>query len=369
SKGYSVVLIEQTEDACKAAYDRIQANFDNNVKKGRMSQEVASGCMSYLATSSDKNTLTNCDLIIEAIFEDIDVKKALFAELDNICSNDCIFATNTSYLDINDIASATKHPERVIGMHFFSPANIMKLLEVVQADKSSPEALATAMQVGKKLGKVSVLVNVCFGFAGNRMYSRYGREIQQMLLEGAKVEQIDSAMTKWGMAMGPLAVQDLSGIDIGYKARNSKPFPEHDPGYFKAASAMVENGRLGRKTDLGFYRYDDNGKAQTDPIVAALITEKSTELSIEQRSFSDEEIVNRALFALISEGLQLFKDGIVQRLSDIDVIWLHGYGFPRYRGGPMFQAQLIGVDALTEQMTQYQQQFGTAIWPDVKYDI
>jgi 3-hydroxyacyl-CoA dehydrogenase len=369
SKGYTVHLIEQTEDARKAAYERIQANFHSNVKSGRMSQVIASGCMSCLSTSSDKNNLAHCDLIIEAIFEDIAVKKALFAELDMICSRECIFATNTSYLDINEIASASKFPERVIGMHFFSPANIMKLLEVVQADKSSPQALATAMKVGKKLGKVSVLVNVCFGFAGNRMYSRYGREIQQMLLEGAKVEQIDSAMTGWGMAMGPLAVQDLSGIDIGYKARNSRPFPEHDPGYFKAAAAMVESGRLGRKTGLGFYRYDDKGKAQTDPIVADLVTQASTDLAVEQRIFTDEEIVNRALFALISEGLQLYKDGIVQRLSDIDVIWLHGYGFPRYRGGPMFQAQLIGAQALAAQMTIYQQQFGTAIWPDVKYDI
>jgi 3-hydroxyacyl-CoA dehydrogenase len=368
-KGYTVHLIEQTEDACKAAYRRIQGNFDNNVKRGRISQVTASSCISCLSTSYDKNNLENCDLIIEAIFEDIDVKKALFAELDSICSSHCIFATNTSYLDINEIASASKFPERVIGMHFFSPANIMKLLEVVQADQSSPQALATAMQVGKKLGKVSVLVNVCFGFAGNRMYSRYGREIQQMLLEGAKVEQIDSAMTKWGMAMGPLAVQDLSGIDIGYRARNSRAFPEHDPGYFRAAAAMVENGRLGRKTELGFYRYDDKGRAQIDPLVAEIITQKSTELAIEQRNFSDEEIVNRALYALISEGLQLFKDGIVQRLSDIDIIWLHGYGFPRYRGGPMFQAQLIGADALAIQMTKYQQQFGTAIWPDVKYDI
>jgi len=368
SNGFSVHLIEQTEQASNAAYQRIKANFDSNVKRGRMSQDVASSCLSSLSTSSNKQNLADCDLIIEAIFEDINVKKALFAELDQICHSQTIFATNTSYLDINDIANASKYPERVIGMHFFSPANIMKLLEVVQADKSSPQAIATAMSVGKKLGKISVLVNVCFGFAGNRMYSRYGREIQQMLLEGAKVEQIDAAMTGWGMAMGPLAVQDLSGIDIGYKARNSRAFPEHDTGYFKAAAAMVENHRLGRKTKAGFYRYDDNGKAHSDPLVAELISKISTDLAIKQHEFTNKEIVNRALFALISEGLQLFNDGIVQRLSDIDVIWLHGYGFPRYRGGPMFQAQLIGPDALSKKMITYQQQFGTAIWPDVTYD-
>jgi len=368
SKGYFVILIEQTAEAAKAAYERIHNNITNNVKRGRMTAEQASRCMSSLSTGSDKQSLVKCELIIEAIFEDMAVKKALFAELDTICPSSIIFATNTSYLDINEIATATQHPERVIGMHFFSPANIMKLLEVVQADKSSEQALATAMEVGKKLGKVSVLVNVCFGFAGNRMYSRYGREIQQMLLEGAKVEQIDAAMTSWGMAMGPLAVQDLSGIDIGYKARNSRDFPEHDPGYFKPAAAMVENGRLGRKTKAGFYRYDESGKAQVDPAVGQLIKEKSIALAIKQHNFSDEEIVTRALFALISEGLQLFNDGIVQRLSDIDVIWLHGYGFPRYRGGPMFQAQQLGSEKVQQQMLKFQQQFGMAIWPDVNYE-
>ena len=248
SAGFKVVLIEQTEAAAKNAQERINSNYLANIKAGRLNQAEADRCLKALTITINKNNLLNCQLIIEAVFEDIEVKKSLFKELDLICDKKTIFATNTSYLDINIIAAATQRPELVIGMHFFSPANIMKLLEVVKANKSSASAIATAMMVGKKLNKISVLVNVCFGFAGNRMYSRYGREIQQMLLEGAKVEQIDNAMCNWGMAMGPLAVQDLSGIDIGHKARSSRAFPEHDPGYFKAAATLVENGRLGRKT-------------------------------------------------------------------------------------------------------------------------
>jgi len=366
--GYKVCLIEQTDEAAQAAYDRIATNIAGGVKRGRINQQQADNQLAALNTNTDKNSLQSCQLIIEAVFEDIEVKKVLFKELDNICEPSTIFATNTSYLDINEIAAATNRPDKVIGMHFFSPAHIMKLLEVVQADKSSDTSLATAMAVGKKLGKVSVLVKVCFGFAGNRMYSRYGREIQQMLLEGATVEQIDTAMTRWGMAMGPLAVQDLSGIDIGYNARKTRPMPEHDPGYFRAAAAMVEHGRLGRKTGAGFYRYDEQGKSHSDAEVATLITDKAVELDINQHVFTDDEIIKRALYALISEGLQLFKDGIVQRLSDIDVIWLHGYGFPRYRGGPMFQAQNLGKDVIDKEMASLQNQFGKAIWPKVNYE-
>jgi len=364
--GFSVCITEQTESATEAAYQGIKSNLDANVKRGRMDQHLADRTLQELIITTDKNQLNNCQLIIEAVFEDIDVKIALFKELDDICDKTTIFATNTSYLDINEIAEATKYPQRVVGMHFFSPAHIMKLLEVVRAEKSSEAAITTAMQVGKRLNKVAVLVKVCFGFAGNRMYSRYGREIQQMLLEGAKVEQIDRAMTDWGMAMGPLAVQDLSGIDIGYNARKSRPFPKHDPGYFKAAATLVENGRLGRKTGAGFYCYVD-GKPQIDQEVDRLITSQARELGFQQRTFSNDEIVHRALFALISSGLQLFNEGIVQKHSDIDVIWLFGYGFPRYRGGPMFQAQLLGSEKLKTEMEKLRSQFGEEFWPEVNY--
>ena len=368
STKFQVQLIEQNEDGLNAGLERIKGNFAGNVKKGRMTQEAADGCVANLAGSTDYQTLADCDLIIEAVFEDIDVKKTLFAKLDAVCKPEAILATNTSYLDIDEIAATISRPEQVVGMHFFSPANIMKLLEVVKADKTSDVAIATAMNVGKQLKKVSVLVGVCFGFAGNRMYTRYGREIQQMLLEGASVSQIDKAMTGWGMAMGPLAVQDLSGIDIGHNARSAQPFPEHDPGYFRASATMVEAGRLGRKTGAGFYLYGEDGKGQEDPEVERLLRARADSLGIKPRSFDDEEIVHRALFALISEGLALIEAGIVQRLSDIDVIWLHGYGFPRHKGGPMFQAQQLGDVPVANALADLQHEYGEDIWPITETD-
>ncbi len=365
SAGFTVLLIEQNETGLEAGISRIRNNFASNVKRGGISQDTANKCLAKLNSSTDYQTLANADLVIEAIFEDLQVKKDLFKKLDKICRADCVLATNTSYLDINDMAKTLSKPEQLIGMHFFSPANIMKLLEVVKAKNSSEQAIATAMAVAKQLKKISVLVGVCFGFAGNRMYTRYGREIQQMLLEGAKIEQIDQAMTEWGMAMGPLAVQDMSGIDIGHNARSAQPFPEYDPGYFRAAAVMVENGRLGRKTLKGFYLYDESGVKQSDPEAALLISHKAQELAIPQHKFSNAEITQRAILALISEGLSLLKEGIVQRLSDIDVVWLHGYGFPRYKGGPMFQGKQMGSDKVLELLKPLRQQYGVSIWPEV----
>ncbi|WP_444998417.1 3-hydroxyacyl-CoA dehydrogenase NAD-binding domain-containing protein [Aliikangiella sp. IMCC44359] len=363
--GYNLCLVERNAEALESGKARIEKNLQASVKRGLMSETQYRDCISRMKTSINYDDLADSDLIIEAVFEDIQIKKDLFLSLDKIVRADCVLATNTSYLDINEIATVLSRPQQLIGMHFFSPANIMKLLEVVQAEKSSEQALATAMAVGKKLKKVSVLVGVCFGFAGNRMYTRYGREIQQMLLEGAGIEQIDQAMTQWGMAMGPLAVQDLSGIDIGHNARSAQPFPEHDPGYFRAAAVMVENGRLGRKTGKGFYSYDDKGGMNVDLEAAELIKQKANSLGIQQRSFTNDEIVERALLALISEGLSLMAEGIVQRLSDIDVIWLHGYGFPRHKGGPMYYARQLGEAKVKTLIEQQQLSSGERIWPHV----
>jgi len=362
---FTVQLIEQSSEALEAGLGRIKANFASNVKRGSMSQQAAETCLANLDGSVDYQSLSECDLVLEAVFEDINVKKELFKKLTKVCRSDTVFATNTSYLNINEIAASISRPEQLVGMHFFSPANIMKLLEIVKAEHTSEQVIATAMQVGKQLRKISVLVGVCFGFAGNRMYTRYGREVQQMLLEGAEVAQIDNAMTSWGMAMGPLAVQDLSGIDIGHNARSAQPFPAHDKGYFRAAATLVEAKRLGRKTQAGFYQYDENGKKLPASEVTELLQQTAQKLAITQRQFTDEEIVQRALFALISEGLSLFKEGIVQQLSDIDAIWLHGYGFPRYKGGPMFQAKQLGKTIVAEQLVQLRAQFGQQIWPDV----
>ena len=369
SSGFEVTLIEQNDEGLKAGSERINGNFNANVKRGRMSQTQVDSYLAKLTTSIDYQSLSECDLVIEAVFENMEVKKTIFSTLSKVCKEACILATNTSYLDINEIAAVVERPEQVIGMHFFSPANIMKLLEVVKAEKSSEQAVVTAMAVAKQLKKISVLVGVCFGFAGNRMYTRYGREVQQMLLEGASVSQIDQALVNWGMAMGPLAVGDMSGIDIGVSARRAQPFPAFDKGYFKPSELMVDAGRLGRKTKAGYYDYSNNPKGEADPVVAELITKQSQILEIKQQTFDDETIVNRALLALISEGLQLLKDGIVQRASDIDVIWLHGYGFPRHKGGPMFQASQMGKEKVSQALSSYRAEEGELIWPEVDVDL
>jgi 3-hydroxyacyl-CoA dehydrogenase len=369
SSGFEVILIEQNDEGLKAGTDRINGNFNANVKRGRMSQTQVDGYLAKLTTSTDYQSLSECDLVVEAVFENMDVKKTIFSTLSQVCKPSCILATNTSYLDINEIASVVERPEQVIGMHFFSPANIMKLLEVVKAEKSSEQAVVTAMAVAKQLKKISVLVGVCFGFAGNRMYTRYGREVQQMLLEGASVSQVDQALVNWGMAMGPLAVGDMSGIDIGVSARRAQPFPAFDKGYFKPSELMVDAGRLGRKTKAGYYDYSNNPRGEADPVVAQLISEQSKALEIKQQTFDDETIVSRALLALISEGLQLLEDGIVQRASDIDVIWLHGYGFPRHKGGPMFQASQMGKEKVSQALSNYRASEGALIWPEVDVDL
>lgn len=363
--GFEVILIEQNAEALDAGVARIEKNFASNVKRGRLTAEAAEAKLSNLQASTDYQSLSHSDMVIEAVFEKMSVKKEIFSKLSSVCKDDCILATNTSYLDINDIATSVERPEQVIGMHFFSPANIMKLLEVVQAEQSSEQALVTAMSVAKKLKKISVLVGVCFGFAGNRMYTRYGREVQQMLLEGASVVQVDKALTTWGMAMGPLAVADMSGIDIGVNARNSQPFPEHDPGYFRPSVLMFEQNRFGRKTGAGYYRYDENNKSSEDQAVTDAIKSEAEKLNIEQRIFTNDQIVERCLLALISEGAQLLQDGIVQRLSDIDVIWLHGYGFPRHKGGPMFQAKQLGKSVVESKLAALRAQESDAIWPSV----
>ncbi len=367
--GFEVILVEQNAEALDAGVARIEKNFASNVKCGRMTSEAAEAKLSKIQASTDYQSLSHSDMVIEAVFEKMSVKKEIFSKLSSVCNDECILATNTSYLDINEIATSVERPEQVIGMHFFSPANIMKLLEVVQAEHSSEQALVTAMSVAKKLKKISVLVGVCFGFAGNRMYTRYGREVQQMLLEGASVVQVDKALTTWGMAMGPLAVADMSGIDIGVNARNSQPFPEHDPGYFRPSVLMFEQNRFGRKTGAGYYLYDQNNGATEDPLVADIIKTEAQKLNITQTTFTDEEIVQRCLLALISEGAQLLQDGIVQRLSDIDVIWLHGYGFPRHKGGPMFQAQQMGKGRLQASLEAIRVKAGEAIWPEVELDF
>jgi len=294
--------------------------------------------------------------VIEAVYEDPGIKKAVFRQLDAVCKSGAILATNTSYQDIDEIAQETSRPQDVIGMHFFSPANIMKLLEVVRGQETADDVVATAMQLARHIGKVSVLSRVCYGFIGNRMLRGYFRESQMLLLEGATPSQIDQAMVAFGMAMGPIAVVDLAGLDIGYKARKAIPdLPDH-PAYH-VTSQLVEMNRLGQKTGAGFYRYDATSRSRTeDPEVAALISGEAERLGITARPVSDEHIVERLIYPLINEGARILEEGIAQRSSDIDVVYRYGYGFPSYRGGPMFYADTVGVEAVYARICNFRDQ-------------
>ena len=362
--GIEVKLLEMSEENLLRGISAIKTRFEQALKRGLMSEEQLARCMALIQGTCDYQDLANVDLVVEAAFETMAVKQQIFSTLDKICKPEAILASNTSYLDINEIANATRRPHKVMGMHFFSPANIMKLLEVVRADATDDQSVKTAMALGKKIGKISVAVSVCYGFVGNRMYACYGREANMLLLEGATPSQIDNALQQWGMAMGPLAVNDMSGIDIAYKARRENSNLPDDPRYFKAADLMVEAERLGQKTAAGFYQYDkESGAKMADDSVLTIFANEAQTLGVTQRdNISDEEIQQRLIFALINEGAHILEEGIASRASDIDVIWLNGYGFPRYLGGPMCYADELGLDKVVATIKQFEQQFGSRYW-------
>ena len=362
--GITVKLLEMSQENLARGLVAIEERFAQALKRGLMSDKQLTQCIDLIQGTCDYQDLANVDLVVEAAFETMAVKKEIFSSLDMVCKPSAILASNTSYLDINEIALATKRPEKVLGMHFFSPANIMKLLEIVRTKHTNDSTLKTAMDLGKRIGKISVAVNVCYGFVGNRMYACYGREANMLLLEGATPSQIDTAMQLWGMAMGPLAVNDMSGIDIAYKARKDNPELTPDPLYFCAANTMVEADRLGQKNGVGFYKYDSETKRRLDDdSVLQLFKEQANKLGVKQRkNITDEEIQNRLIFALINEGANILDEGIATRASDIDVIWLNGYGFPRYYGGPMCYANEIGLDKALGIIQGFQQQLGDRYW-------
>ncbi|NCZ62439.1 MAG: 3-hydroxyacyl-CoA dehydrogenase [Cellvibrionales bacterium] len=337
--GIQVTLIDMSDEAVAAGISKIKTNYEISVKRGRLSQDQVETIMSQIKPSTHFEDLADADMVIEAVFENLAVKKEVFARLDTICKEDAVLASNTSYQSIDDIAAATSRPESVLGMHFFSPANVMKLLEVVKGDKSSDRVIATAMAVGKRIGKTSVLSGMCYGFIGNRMLRPYAREAALCMMEGASPSQIDAAMENWGMAMGPLAVGDLAGLDIGYKAREQLSEEQKgDPASYRVADRLVEAGRLGQKSGAGYYRYDpETRQRMADPEVDAIIDTCRDELGIVARTVSDEEIVDRLILALANEGARILNEGIAQRASDIDVVYCYGYGFPRHRGGPIFE--------------------------------
>lgn len=362
--GIPVTLLEVSAGALDRGLQIIDRNYDLSVKKGVFGSAEAVAKKGFIAGTTKYEDLFDCDLVIEAVFESFDVKKEVFTQLDKVCKPEAILATNTSYLDVNAIAEITNRPENVVGLHFFSPANIMKLLEVVRGEKTSDEVLATAMNIAKKIRKVPVLAGVCFGFIGNRMLRQYVRETQLCLIEGASPEQIDQVMEDWGMAMGPLAVGDLSGLDVAYKARQSLSDQEKgDPKTYCIADALVEKGRLGQKVGKGYYLYGANNRGRTsDPEVLEIINGQALKHGVVRSEISDGEILMRLTLALINEGFKILEEGIAQRPSDIDAVYVFGYGFPAFRGGPMFYADQLGLKKVHEMICKLQETNGYQYW-------
>ncbi|WP_444931244.1 3-hydroxyacyl-CoA dehydrogenase NAD-binding domain-containing protein [Microbulbifer sp. SSSA002] len=362
--GIPVKLVEIDQTAIQRGLAVIDKNYTISMQKGKLTEEQKAHCLSLISGTIDYSDLADVDLVIEAVFENIALKQEIFTKLDHSCKPGTILATNTSYQDIDQIAAATNRPEDVIGMHFFSPANVMKLLEVVRGSQSADDVIATAMQLAKTIKKVPVLAGNCYGFIGNRMLRPYGRESQLCLIEGATPEQIDTVMQSWGMAMGPMAVGDLAGLDIGYKARqNLCESDRGDPKTYCIADALVGMGRLGQKSGAGYYRYDPETRARhSDPAVQKVIEAQAKIQGVKRRKISDEEILNRLTCALINEGAKILEDGIAQRPSDIDVVYVYGYGFPPHRGGPMHYADSIGLKKVYEIICRFREQHGDIYW-------
>jgi 3-hydroxyacyl-CoA dehydrogenase len=360
--GIPVTLLEINQQALDHGIDVCRKNYQRSVKKGRFTSEQMDHFMSLISGTTAYDDLADADLVIEAVFESPDIKLAVFRQLDAVCKPGAILASNTSYQDIDAIAAATSRPRDVLGMHFFSPANVMKLLEVIRGKETADDALATVMKLAKTIGKIAVLSRVCYGFIGNRMLKGYFREAQMLLLEGATPAQVDGALQRFGMAMGPLAVADLAGLDVGYKARAALPdLPDH-PAYH-VADQLVEIGRLGQKSGAGFYNYDPESRQRMDaPEVEAMIRDEADALGILSRRFSDDEIVERVIYPLINEGALILEEGIAQRPGDIDIVYLYGYGFPAHRGGPMFYADTVGLDQVYRRICEFRDKLRAEDW-------
>ncbi len=354
------VLLKETE---QAALDRgvntIRKNYENTMKKGRLTQQQMDQRLALIKPTLTYDGFDQADMVIEAVFEGMALKKQVFGELDKICKKGAILASNTSTLNIDEIAQATSRPEAVIGTHFFSPANVMRLLEIVRGKETSKEVIATCMQLSKKIGKIGVLVGNCRGFVGNRMFHPYRREAQFLVEEGASVEAIDRAMYDWGMAMGPLAVGDLAGLDVGWRIRKEYRHLEK-PGVRQplAEDRLCEMGRYGQKTGAGWYKYDENRRPTPDPAVAELVRTAANEAGIQQREISKEEIVDRLIYALVNEGARILEEGYALRAVDIDIIYINGYGFPAHRGGPMWYADTVGLKKVYERISEFHRQHG-----------
>ena len=360
--GLPVLLKEADQVALDRGLATIQLNYANSVKRGRFSQQVAEERLKRITPTLTYDDFSSVDLVIEAVFEGLALKKEIFKELDRVCKPGAILASNTSTLSIDEIASSTSRPDFVIGTHFFSPANVMRLLEIVRGKASSKEVIATCMQLSKSLGKVGVLVGNCRGFVGNRMFGPYRREAQFLVEEGAGIEAVDRALSGFGMAMGPLATGDLAGLDVGWRIRKEYRHLEV-PGIRQpfAEDRLCELGRYGQKTGAGWYKYDDQRRATPDPLVTELVRKWVNEAGIVQRQISAGEITDRCLYALVNEGARILEEGYALRASDIDIIYLNGYGFPAYRGGPMWYADTVGLKQVCDRVFEFHRQHGE-IW-------
>jgi 3-hydroxyacyl-CoA dehydrogenase len=356
------------KDSDQAALDRglatIRKNYANSVKRGRMTQEFVDERMKLIEPTLSFDGFAKVDLVIEAVFEGMALKKEIFQQLDKICKPGTVLASNTSTLSIDEISESTSRPEFVIGTHFFSPANVMKLLEIVRGKATSKEVIATCMQLSKKIGKVGVLVGNCRGFVGNRMFGPYRREAQFLMEEGADISAVDKALYDFGMAMGPLATGDLAGLDVGWRIRKEYKHLEK-PGVRQpfAEDKLCELGRFGQKTGAGWYKYDENRNWSPDPAVAELIKKWTAEAGVPQRAIASDEIVDRCIYALVNEGARILEEGYALRAVDIDIIYLNGYGFPAYRGGPMWYADTVGLKKVLERVLEFQRQHGETWTP------
>ena len=357
--GIPVLLKEVDQAALDRGVANIQKNYANSVKRGRFTQEFVDERLKLVQPTLRFDGFASVDLVIEAVFEGMALKQEVFRQLDKICKNGAILASNTSTLNIDEIASVTSRPQFVIGTHFFSPANVMRLLEIVRGTATSKEVMATCMQLSKALGKIGVLVGNCRGFVGNRMFHHYVRESVFLVEEGAAVAEVDSALTDFGMAMGPLAVGDLAGLDVGWRIRKEYRHLEK-PGVRQAFAGdqLCEMGRYGQKTGAGWYKYDEDRRASPDPGVANWVKQWAAEQGITQRKISPEEIVERCVYALVNEGARILEEGFALRAVDIDIIYINGYGFPAHRGGPMWYADAVGLKKVYNRVLEFHQQHG-----------
>jgi len=355
--GIPVTVVEAATEALDRGLGIVRKNYEATAARGRLTAADVEKRMGLITPSVDFQAVANADIVIEAVFEEMPIKKEVFAKLDAVCKPDAVLATNTSTLDVDEIASATKRPESVIGTHFFSPANVMRLLENVRGQKSSKTTIATAMTIGRRIGKVPVLVGVCHGFVGNRMLHQRGLQAEKLILEGAAPHQVDKVLTDFGFPMGPFAMGDLAGLDVGWRIRKGRGAKA------PVADRICELGRFGQKTGAGYFRYEKGDRTPIpDPEVEKIIVDVATSMGITRRFVSDEEILQRLLYPMVNEGAKILHEKIAIRASDIDVIWVYGYGWPVYRGGPMFWADSLGLRALRDRMLEFKKQSGDEFW-------